>query len=253
MVSPFPERKTFVDLPLKIPRETVKINFATMMTNTSENPSKEDILVFLGDNFGERGAELERWNATDWKPNPEFLSYVRDDLLRQFGSELNAFWKELGKRIKVDVKDNPDMYSLIYLPNPVILPGGRFLELYYWDTYWIIRGLLHCEMTQSAKGMLQDFLVLLNTLGYIPNGNRVYYTRTQPPFLIQMFTDYIEATADWEFLERSLPSLEKEFDFWMQNRSIDISISDPETNIAQQYTLYRYISEVTGPRPEGYS
>lgn len=248
LAVPFEDRKTYVDLPLKLPRQVVKDNFAALMTNTSHNPSVDDIKQFLAINFGERGEELTIWEPDDWKPYPHFLSYIQDDLLRQFGLELNALWKELGKRISTAVRDNPDRYSLVYLPNPVILPGGRFLELYYWDTYWIIRGLIHCEMMQSVKGMLQDFLLLLNAYGYVPNGNRIYYSRTQPPFLIQMFKDYLDATGDLEFLQQSFPLLEKEFQFWMTNRSVVV-----EDFAGNNHTLFRYINQVTGPRPESYA
>lgn len=249
MAEPFDDRKTYVDLPLKLPRQVVKDNFAAMLANTTHNPSLNDIKQFLAENFGARGEELTEWDPPDWKPYPQFLSHVRDDLLRQFGMELNALWKDLGKQINIDVKNRPDMYSLVYLQSPVILPGGRFLELYYWDTYWIIRGLIHCEMLPSVKGMLQDFLILLDKYGYVPNGNRIYYSRTQPPFLIQMFKDYVEVSGDLEFLEESLPSLEKEFQYWIVNRSVAIEDSSSDTN----FTLFRYINEVTGPRPESYA
>jgi len=221
------------------------------MVNTSNNPSVEDVQLFLKENFKERGEELLPWDPIDWISSPDFLKDIQDESLRQFGSDLNALWKELGKVIKPEVADKPDEFSLVYLPNPVILPGGRFLELYYWDTYWIIRGLIHCQMFQSVKGMLQDFLILLDTFGYVPNGNRIYYSRTQPPFLIQMFKDYVDATGDVEFLESSLPALEKEFEFWLTNRSVIVNAMEPN-GTERNFTLFRYFNEVTGPRPESY-
>lgn len=51
----------------------------------------------------------------------------------------------------VDVRDNPEYYSLVYLPNPFIVPGGRFREVYYWDSYWIVKGLLISEMNQTVN------------------------------------------------------------------------------------------------------
>ena len=56
---------------------------------------------------------------------------------------------------KAEVKESPDRYSLLYLPYPVIVPGGRFREIYYWDCFWIIRGLIQCEMLSTAKGKCQ--------------------------------------------------------------------------------------------------
>lgn len=56
--------------------------------------------------------------------------------------------------MKEDVKLNPQQYSIIHVPNPVIVPGGRFREFYYWDSYWIVKGLLLSEMYGTVKGKL---------------------------------------------------------------------------------------------------
>jgi alpha,alpha-trehalase len=70
------------------------------------------------------------------------------------------------------------------VPNPFVIAGGRFKEFYYWDSYWIIRGLLVCEMFQTARGMIENFLSIIDRYGLIPNGGRIYYlARSQPPLL----------------------------------------------------------------------
>ena len=100
-------------------------------------------------------------------------------------------WHDLGRKIKPDVKANPDKYSLIYMKEPFIVPGGRFREVYYWDSYWTIIGLLISGMTETAKGMLENFADLIDQYGLIPNGNRIYYTRrSQPPLYIAMVEEY---------------------------------------------------------------
>ena len=53
--------------------------------------------------------------------------------------------------LPVDVRDNPELYSLVYVPNPFIIPGGRFRESYYWDSYWVVQGLLLCQMNQTVS------------------------------------------------------------------------------------------------------
>lgn len=68
------------------------------------------------------------------------------------------------------MQNNPDLYSIIYVKNGVIVPGGRFLEFYYWDSYWIVRGLLHSEMYATVKGMLRNFFSVIDRYGFIPNG-----------------------------------------------------------------------------------
>ncbi len=98
-------------------------------------------------------------------------------------------WKKLGRRIRSD----SSLSSLIFLERPFIVPGGRFREVYYWDTYWIILGLLRSEMTSTVKGMLENFSNLVDKIGFIPNGNRVYYVRrSQPPLFIPMVNEYYE-------------------------------------------------------------
>ena len=71
---------------------------------------------------------------------------------------LHNRWKDLGRNIHLNVRNNPDQYSLIYLSNPFVVPGGRFRECYYWDSYWTILGLLVSGMQETAKGMtLYDY------------------------------------------------------------------------------------------------
>jgi alpha,alpha-trehalase len=63
--------------------------------------------------------------------------------------------------------------SLIAVPQPMIIPGARFRETYYWDALWILKGLLACEMFKSATCLLQNFFDLLEEYGFVPNGCRV--------------------------------------------------------------------------------
>ena len=73
---------------------------------------------------------------------------------------LHERWKDLGRKIHENVKNDPDKYSLIYLENPFVVPGGRFRECYYWDSYWTILGLLVSNMQQTAKGMTLTNIIL---------------------------------------------------------------------------------------------
>jgi len=78
-------------------------------------------------------------------------------------------------------------YSILRRRYPVIIPGGRFRESYYWDSYWIVLGLLACDMTSTAKGLVQNLLDDVSTYGFVPNGGRIYYlNRSQPPLLSDM-------------------------------------------------------------------
>ncbi|CAG7829632.1 unnamed protein product, partial [Allacma fusca] len=164
-----------------------------------------------------------------------------------FASDVNAIWKQLGRKIKPGLKTRPEMSSLIYVDNPFIVPGGRFNEFYYWDQFWVLKGLLHSGMTQTVRGMLENFFQMVDSLGYVPNGGRIYYQRSQPPLLIPMVNDYLEVTGDFLFLKNHVQTLEKEFDFWMKNRSHVVNLGDN-----QNYTVIRYNVELSDPRPESY-
>lgn len=81
-----------------------------------------------------------------------------------------------------------------------LLPTDR--EFYYWDSYWTIEGLLLSEMNRTVKGMLENFLMMVNNYTMVPNGGRIYYTRrSQPPYLIPMFKLYMDRFDDHTFLK----------------------------------------------------
>lgn len=125
----------------------------------------------------------------------------------------------------------------------MIVPGGRFREFYYWDSYWIVQGLLHCDMQATAKGMLKNFLAIVQRFGFIPNGGRIYYSmRSQPPLLPAMVKIYVDATNDTQFVEEAVHVLEDEFNFWLTYHAVSVN----------GHTLIRYGDRSYGPRPESY-
>lgn len=146
---------------------------------------------------------------------------------------------------RLSTQNNPDLYSTIYVKNGVIVPGGRFLEFYYWDSYWIVNGLLHSEMYDTVKGMLRNFLSVIDRYGFIPNGGRIYYlSRSQPPMLPAMVKSYVDVTNDVDFLTETLPRLDAEFEFFIKNRVRKIN--------AHELYAYGSIDQLNGPRPESY-
>ena len=91
-------------------------------------------------------------NAIDYLFS-KFGSFVfQDPKYKKFAQKLHQKWLSLGRKVAVDVRDSPSVYSLVYLDNPIIVPGGRFRECYYWDSYWTILGLLVSEMEETVKG-----------------------------------------------------------------------------------------------------
>lgn len=247
MAGLYNDSKTFVDMKLKMPPNITMEHFKTMMQRTDSRPTKADIQEFVNQNFDPEGSEFEEWTPTDWKNNPAFLQRIKDPLLHQWASDLNLLWLQLGRKMKQEVKLHQELYSIIYVDNPVIVPGGRFREFYYWDSYWILKGLLLCEMRFTAKGMVSNFLDVVNRIGFIPNGGRIYYAmRSQPPLLIPMVQLIMDDMEDIEFLRQHIHTLDQEFNHWMTNHSVEVDHN------GNKYTLTRYYDQSQGPRPESY-
>lgn len=151
MARIYNDSKTFVDMKLKqSPDITLKLFDEFMLKFGNDEPTKDQLQEWVEENFDERGKEFETWTPDDFKKDPEILNKINDTALRQFAQDLNGIWLELGRKMKKEVADSPELYSIIYVENPVIVPGGRFLEFYYWDSYWIIRGLLMSEMVHVS-------------------------------------------------------------------------------------------------------
>lgn len=134
--------------------------------------------------------------------------------------------------------------GLLYLENRYVVPGGRFNEMYGWDSYFIVRGLLRAGRVELARGMVDNFFFEIEHYGAMLNANRTYYlSRSQPPFLSSMFVDVYGAMPrdkpDSAWLERAYADLSKDYEMWTQ---------DP--HLAGQTGLSRYYDFGEGPPPE---
>jgi alpha,alpha-trehalase len=137
-------------------------------------------------------------------------------------------------------------HGLLYLPDKYVVPGGRFNEMYGWDSYFIIRGLLNAGRVELARGMVDNFFFEIEHYGAMLNANRTYYlTRSQPPFLSSMFVDVYQAVQkngghpDKAWLERAYADLDKDYGMWTR---------DP--HLAGQTGLSRYYDFGEGPPAE---
>lgn len=145
--------------------------------------------------------------------------------------------------------------SLIPLPHAYIVPGGRFREIYYWDSFFTMLGLQASNKTELIQNMVDNFTHLINTVGHIPNGNRTYYlSRSQPPFYALMLRVLAQQKGR-EVLVKYAPSLQKEYNFWMKgaetlsagNLAYRRVVRMPDGSI-----LNRYWDDNPEPRPESY-
>ena len=144
--------------------------------------------------------------------------------------------------------------SLIPLPNSYVVPGGRFREVYYWDSYFTMLGLVQNGRTDLVKNMLDNFAHLINTVGHIPNGNRTYYlTRSQPPYFAAMVGLYARATDTARALAY-LDAMEKEHAFWMDGAD---TLAPGHAyrrvvRLSDSVVLNRYWDDSDEPRPESF-
>ncbi len=146
--------------------------------------------------------------------------------------------------------------SLITLPEPYVVPGGRFREIYYWDSYFTMLGLKESGRIDLIESMLANFVHLIDHFGHIPTGNRTYYlSRSQPPVFSLMIELFCEIKGN-ETMVHYLPQLQKEYDFWMDG-SDRLNAEEPAyrrvIRLPDGTLLNRYWDDRATPRPEAYA
>ena len=166
---------------------------------------------------------------------------------------------------------NIDPPGLLYLPEPYVVPGGRFNEMYGWDSYFIIRGLLRAGRVELAQDMVNNFFFEMEYYGAMLNANRTYYlTRSQPPFVSSMFVDVYTALqkqggakdkqADREWLERAYKDLNHDYEMWTRDphlagqtglsRYYDFGDGPPQEAVKDETGFYRKVSQYFFLHPE---
>ena len=136
-------------------------------------------------------------------------------------------------------------HGLLYLEYPYVVPGGRFNEMYGWDSYFIIRGLVRADKLDLARGMIENFFFEIEHYGALLNANRTYYlSRSQPPFLTSMIVAVYDAQKaqgkeDRAWLERSYGYAVRDHNMWTT-----------EALLAGDTGLSRYFDFGEGPAPE---
>tara|TARA_R110002020_G_scaffold473471_1_gene702783 strand:+ start:77 stop:1693 length:1617 start_codon:yes stop_codon:yes gene_type:complete len=226
----FPDGKTFVDCDPKFPSKTILDNY-----NNAKGESDFNLKEFV----------LENFNLPETPTN----SFVSDTSLTT-AEHINALWPYLKR--DADAKENGTRISL---PNAYIVPGGRFQEVYYWDSYFILLGLKEAGEVELIENILDNFAYQIETIGFIPNGNRTYYLgRSQPPFFAEMVNLLAEIKGEKETYLKYQDALQKEYDFWMKGAE---GLSNGESNsrvvkMEDGSILNRYYSNTRTPRAESY-
>ena len=145
--------------------------------------------------------------------------------------------------------------SLIPLPHSYVVPGGRFREIYYWDSYFTMLGLKECGRVDLIENMINNFAYLINTFGHVPTANRTYYlSRSQPPFFSLMVRLYSEMEGK-KILKKYLPQMQREYDYWMDEGNStreDYTGYRRVVRLPNGVVLNRYWDDKSTPRPEAY-
>jgi alpha,alpha-trehalase len=227
----FPDSKTFPDL---IPDE-----------------APADIVAEYEADKAQPGFDLSRFVAQHFTgPTPAGPSVQPAPTGQKLLDYVAELWSEL-------TQSNPTVpaySSLQPLPSPYIVPGGRFREFYYWDSYFTMLGLEADNRHDLAKSLVADFAVEIDQHGHIPNGNRSYYlSRSQPPF----FSLMVSLIADRDGIEsclQYLPELQQEYEFWMEG-SDQLAAGEAHRRVVRLSDgtlLNRYWDDRPVPRDESY-
>ncbi|WP_040262897.1 alpha,alpha-trehalase TreA [Pseudomonas massiliensis] len=187
----FTDQKHFVDaLPRQAPAD-----IRAAYLSQKDQPGF-DLKAFVSAHFEESGTA----DVQPPKPGADLNTHIND------------LWPVLTRRYE----QVPAYSSLLPLPRSFVVPGGRFREMYYWDSYFTMLGLAENGRTAQVRDMVDNFAYLIDTYGHIPNGNRTYYlSRSQPPFFAYM-VDLLASLDGPATYQRYLPQLQKEYAYWME-------------------------------------
>ena len=224
----FPDQKTFADAVPKSDPLMILADYRMQKSQTSF-----DLRHFVEMNFA-----LPQAGETYVPP--------KGQTLRQ---HIDGLWPVLTRTSETAEKWS----SLLPLPKPYVVPGGRFREVYYWDSYFTMLGLAESGHWDKVADMVANFAYEIDTWGHIPNGNRSYYlSRSQPPFFSLMVE--LLAKHDGNALKTYLPQMEKEHAYWMDGAD---SLQPGDANkrvvkLRDGTLLNRYWDDNDTPRPESW-
>jgi alpha,alpha-trehalase len=233
----FPDGKTFVDA---LPKNETPAAITKRYREEKGQPGF-DLAAFVNRHFIIPRADVSTLRQDGHVPRQDVCSHI------------DALWSVLER--KPDQQAQP-YSSRLPLPEPYVVPGGRFREIYYWDSYFTMLGLEESGHNDLALSMVRNFASLIDRYGHVPNGNRTYYlSRSQPPF----FATMVELVADdapdqGAVYAEFLPALSREYDFWMEGADTLAPGSAHRriVRLADGTLLNRYWDDRDIPREEAY-
>ncbi len=210
-----------------------------------------EIIEAYGHQKNRPGFDLKNFVLDHFQPPEKIQIRHTTDTKIGLVDHINRLWSRLSRH----PEDQHRGGSLLPLPEPYVVPGGRFREIYYWDSYFTMLGLRESGRVDLIQSMIHNFVHLIDHFGHIPCGNRTYYlSRSQPPFFSLMVRLHSEIEGK-KTLINYLPQLQREYDFWMQGGdqlSAPFSAHRRVVLLPDGTLLNRYWDDRSTPRPEAY-
>lgn len=211
----------------------------------------ESILKAYRNQKNKEGFDLKKFFENNFDKAPTREVNYTSDTSKPVEEHIEKLWPILSRE-----PEEEDFYStLIPLPFPYVVPGGRFNEVYYWDSYFTMLGLVEHGRIDMVESMVKNFAYMIENFGFIPNGNRTYYLgRSQPPFFSLMVKLLAEHKGDDAIVE-FLPAMVNEYKFWMEGTetlSAEWKAHKRVVQLSGGEYLNRYYDNFTGPRAEMY-
>ncbi|WP_342595729.1 alpha,alpha-trehalase TreA [Salinicola lusitanus] len=198
-------------------------------------------------------ARLQAFVDANFDPRPENETRLGEDADTSIEAHIVNLWPYLTR--DPAATDEGPWSSLVSLPEPYVVPGGRFNEMFYWDSYFTMLGLARSDRFDLVRDMVGNFAWLIDTYGFVPNGTRTYFlTRSQPPFFAPMVALLAEHDGD-DVYRRYLPELMREHHYWMRGAD-EIGPGEAREHVvelADGTLLNRYHGSENWPRPEAYA
>ncbi|TSD66080.1 alpha,alpha-trehalase TreA [Inquilinus sp. KBS0705] len=226
----FPDNKTFVDCTPKY--------------------EPYQIMKAYNEQLGKAGFNLKEFVLTNFTVPAAATHAFQTNIEEGIRKHIDTLWQVLQRK----PDETSKLSSLAALPNPYIVPGGRFREIYYWDSYFTMLGLQESHQEKVISHMIDNFAYLIDTYGFIPNGNRAYYlTRSQPPFF-SMMVGLLAKSEGNAILTKYQPQLIKEYNYWMLGGAAlgNNQAAHRVVRMNDGTLLNRYWDESDEPREESY-
>ena len=226
----YTDGKTFVDLIPKKRAQQIKKEYLL-----AKGDPNFDLREFVSRHF----YEFEHTDAT-----------FHTDANRTVREHIGILWNVLERR------NRKDRGSLIALPYKYIVPGGRFSEQFYWDSYFIMLGLATDKRWDMVENMMKNYSYMIRKFGFIPTANRTYFlSRSQPPFFSQMVRLLARHNGRRRTFLEYLPYMLAEYRFWVKGRKsvsghIDTRAFARVVQMPNGVLLNRYFDNKMSPRPE---